>query len=218
MLIGISGLAGSGKDTVADFLVAEHKFVKVSFADPLKRICQDVFEFTDEQLWGPSEKRNAPDPRFPRGKVLDEDTTRELFLTPRYALQQLGTEWGRDCYGPIWVEYAVRIHDKLQKGSCCYDKRFGLRPVTEWDEIRPKKNVVIADVRFKNEIEGLRERGATLIRVLRPVSGLTGEAAKHLSETEQREIPDSLFDHVIDNSGSLKDLETKVHTLFAGLQ
>ena len=48
MILGISGLAGSGKDTVADILVKHQQCVKVSFADPLKRICRDVFDFTDE--------------------------------------------------------------------------------------------------------------------------------------------------------------------------
>ena len=65
-LIGICGRSGSGKDTVADILVRDYGFVKVACADPLKRTCRDVYRFTDEQLWGPSKKRNAPDMRYPR--------------------------------------------------------------------------------------------------------------------------------------------------------
>ena len=45
-IIGVCGQAGAGKDTIADFLVKDHKFVKLSFADPLKRICHDVFDFS----------------------------------------------------------------------------------------------------------------------------------------------------------------------------
>src|SRR6266404_2066963 len=124
MLVGLSGLAGSGKDTAADHLVAKHNFVKVSLADPLKRMCRDAFDFTDDQLWGPSEKRNAPDERYRRKPTQhmlhgrDFNTTTDKcytcgaekpwppglggeecfhYLTPRYALQKLGTEWGRDC-------------------------------------------------------------------------------------------------------------------------
>jgi hypothetical protein len=118
-LIGISGFAGSGKDTVADWLVREKAFVKLSLADPIKRICKDVFDFSDEQLWGPSEKRSEPDKRYVRtmkttladycdGEIFaelyhkgSEPITEEerrkfatewmkVYLTPRHALQQLG--------------------------------------------------------------------------------------------------------------------------------
>lgn len=77
MIIGISGLvindegvavgtAGSGKDTLADLLRDNDKFVKIALADPLKRIARDVYDFTDEQLWGPSANRNEPDKRYPQ--------------------------------------------------------------------------------------------------------------------------------------------------------
>lgn len=63
-LVGISGQAGSGKDTVADYLVSEYGYVKVSLADPIKRFGREVFGFTDTQLWGPSHHRNELDKRF----------------------------------------------------------------------------------------------------------------------------------------------------------
>ena len=63
-IIGVSGQAGSGKDTVADYLVQSHGFTKVALADPLKRFGHKVFAFTEEQLWGPSGARNAVDERY----------------------------------------------------------------------------------------------------------------------------------------------------------
>lgn len=76
LLVGISGLvydnagnkgnAGAGKDAVADILIKDFKYTRVAFADPMKRFVQEVYQFSDEQLWGPSEKRNAPDPRYRR--------------------------------------------------------------------------------------------------------------------------------------------------------
>ncbi len=94
MIIGLSGLAGVGKDTVADFLVRHHAFEKVALADPMKHFCKEVFGFTVEQLWGPSAARNAIDPRY--GKA------------PREALQTLGTQWGRAFYENVWVDRAIR--------------------------------------------------------------------------------------------------------------
>ena len=63
-LTALVGQANSGKDTVAGYFVNNHNFVQVALADPLKRLGSKVFEFTEEQLWGPSEYRNALDPRY----------------------------------------------------------------------------------------------------------------------------------------------------------
>lgn len=213
MLIGISGLAGSGKDTCADFLVRNKSFVKVALADPLKRIARDVFDFTDEQLWGPSSSRNAPDERYPRehgpspeGRCLCcgfgfdlypmslAVSAPQCYLTPRYALQQLGTEWGRHCYDPVWIEYALRVAD---------------------DVGREGGAVVTSDLRFKNEIDAYRKAGAFLIRVVRPGAGLGGSAGQHVSETEQACIPDEAFDAVIVNDGTLEELEKKILAVVA---
>lgn len=64
-IILIAGEAGSGKDTVAA-LIKKHtaNSQAIAQADPMKRFCAKVFGFTEEQLWGPSECRNAPDKKF----------------------------------------------------------------------------------------------------------------------------------------------------------
>jgi hypothetical protein len=55
--LGLLGPAGSGKDLVGDWFV-QKGFIKVAFADPMKRFAQKAFGFTIEQLWGSSEQRN----------------------------------------------------------------------------------------------------------------------------------------------------------------
>jgi hypothetical protein len=224
MIIALSGLSSTGKDTAADILVRNHGFVKVSLADPIKRICRDVFDFTDDQLWGPSESRNAPDKRYQRGSInaghmLTDEGLKEFpggkipqYLTPRHALQQLGTEWGRNCYDDVWVEYAVRVYEKLQCGDQYYTAWTGLRTTTSvagWME--PKKNVVISDVRFRNEISGLKKAGAKLIRIKRP--GHETPKWDHPSETEQMGIPDEEFDVVLRNDKSIEDLAVNIGLL-----
>lgn len=71
----LTGAAGSGKDTVASFLVKNHEAVAIAQADPMKRLAKIIFGFTDDQLWGPSESRNAVDERY----VIPEGTQ---FLDP----------------------------------------------------------------------------------------------------------------------------------------
>lgn len=215
MIIGISGLAGSGKDAVADVLVKKHNFVRVSLADPLKRICAEVFDWDEERLWGPSEKRNEPDERYYRHtitlrtrQVLEEPEVPPehipQYLTPRYALQQLGTEWGRNCYDNVWVEYAVRVAKKLMTGyGYEYSVSEGLRHSLSQNS-SPARAVAIPDVRFRNEVEGLKKAGAKLVRVKRP--GFEKPRWDHASETEQMQISDSEFDHIIENIGDLHHL------------
>jgi hypothetical protein len=228
MIIGITGKAGAGKSTAADVLVQHFNFVAVGLADPLKRICRDVFDFSDDQLWAESEKRNAPDKRYPRGRQLTQDRVvcaeckeeyivprgnsmrcpkcgynawkssqygivTDVFLTPRFALQQFGTEWARNCYEDVWVDHAMRTAKKLMTGAYIYHQRLGLQELLVRSKIRSMADktptgVVIPDVRFKNEVDVIRKAGGRIWRITRSVAGLEGDAGSHVSETEQDSI------------------------------
>ncbi len=81
MIIAVSGLtednqgnkgsAGAGKTEVAKHLVEKHGFVEIAFADEIKRICMRLWDFTEEQLWGPSELRSVLDERYFIGYQLE---------------------------------------------------------------------------------------------------------------------------------------------------
>lgn len=57
-VLGLLGPAGSGKDLVADYLQKKN-FVKIAFADPMKRFAKKAFNLSNEQLWGESYQRNG---------------------------------------------------------------------------------------------------------------------------------------------------------------
>ncbi len=248
-IIGISGLTkdvegnrigsmGAGKDSVADFLVTEHAGVRISFADPLKRICMEVYEFSVEQLWGSVEFKNAVDKRYPRelhdvGPAFMEGTelfhscgccglklplsdfsqfkTTQCYLTPRYAMILLGTEWGRQCYRDTWVNYALRAASRVLFESGILRSLFynytqveGLY-TTNTPEGQIPELVAIPDVRFKSETAAIRAQGGKLVRVVRTVSS-TSYRTVHPSESELLNTDDSEFDYVIHNDGSLEQL------------
>lgn len=182
MIVGLAGKAGVGKDTAAKVLVEKYGFDLRALADPVKRICRDVFSFTNEQLYGPSERRNREDSRYVR-----EDGQP---LTPRYALQRLGTEWGRHCYPDVWVNLLLQRYHRKKEYS-------------------PSYRLVVPDVRFANEVSVLRNYGIVVL-IRRPQSSLSGEAAAHASETVLDRIPLTDFDAIIDNDGSIEDLQRKV--------
>jgi hypothetical protein len=73
--------------------------------------------------------------------------------------------------------------------------------------VKPKTDVVISDVRFKNEIDAIKGAGGKVIRMLRG-KGLEGAAGQHGSETEQASIPLDYFDLLVDNrTWTLEQLE-----------
>jgi hypothetical protein len=197
--IGFCGFKGSGKDTAADYLVARYGYTKISLADPLKRVCQQIFSFPADHLWGPSSLRELPDERwrfsglYPlNGTTLrrvELDTARFYqresdgeffpeFITPRLALQTLGTEWGRRMNPNLWVS------------SC-------LNHIRQTDN--PKHS--ISDVRFVNELTCIQEGGGVVVRLTRG-----SRESSHPSELELESIPFESFDFVVHNLSTKEDL------------
>lgn len=214
MILGISGNAGAGKDTVADYIVDSVNAEKVALADPMKRICMDVYGFTEHQLWGPSSARSEIDKRYPREHTWEGDkclcclatkgTTETCYLTPRFALQRLGSEWGRDCYTDTWVEKTVSIALQLLdlRNEFSYHRTRGL--VREYGTTLDY--VPIPDVRFRNEMKAIRAAGGQVWRIRTEAAKAGTEAWRsHGSESEQQTIPDSEFDRVIINQKVSKE-------------
>lgn len=224
-IIALTGKAGSGKSTIADILVAQHGFVAVSLADPMKRFLREIFDFSTDQLWGSSELRNAPDARYPAKveKFMGEEVAhwdRPNHLTPRHALQKLGTEWGRAMFEDVWIDYALRtvhllVNESQQAPGVTYhyDAQSGLRPSTYFEHVdgtAPARanGVVIPDIRFDNELQKIRETGGRIW--YRPDGGLLTDAAAHLSEAG---LNDLHFDVQIPWEESVENLPAVVARL-----
>lgn len=99
----------------------------------------------------------------------------------RELLQKLGTEIGRWYQPDLWIRHFELVYWKWCK--------FG------------KKDFVVDDARFKNEINFLIENGFMIVRVTGRSYDL-GELGKHSSETELDNIK---VDGVIQNDGSIQE-------------
>jgi len=226
MIIGISGFQSSGKDTIADYLVKEHGFVKLSFASALKDIVAIIFGWSRERLEGlkveDRQWREEIDPKWAK-------TLNIPCLTPRYVLQYLGTEVFRNHFHKdIWTKIVE-------------------------NQLSFYENVVVSDCRFANEIEMIKQNGGKIIQVHRD-DHVLDIGAKHLSklplevsENNQRlfqvyppkvdidakhpsklplevsgaKHPSELewtkchYDRVIKNNGTIKDLHIKVNLILS---
>lgn len=223
MIVGFAGRAGSGKDTSADFLVKNHGFVKVAFADEIKRTCARLFpRMTRDHLWGPSDMRNVALTDYSRphgpwirvgeeercaccnvGRFSDELLQQQCYLTARFACQYLGTEFGRLCYPSTWTDITMKAAARLMGWSASpvtftYTPWHGLSPIPS-EAPRPR-GIVISDLRWPTGNEGtaIREAGGILVTLKRG-DGLAGATGAHESEKAVSETPDSFYDEVIDN-------------------
>jgi hypothetical protein len=187
--IAISGLAGSGKSTVAKILATTvgGSAVELAFADPIKRACRDIWGFSDQQLWGPSERREEKNFQG---------------VSVRRALQQLGTEYGRALCADVWIEHLLAAAQKLSEGGTTYSRTHG---ITYARSALLPKMLLVTDLRFENEARALRAYGFKTLHVKRPGLVRLDHASEGLTWLDA--VPP---DHIFENDGDLLDLERDV--------
>jgi hypothetical protein len=132
-LIGLTGPAGCGKSTIAQTLSFSAWVVRHRFAGPLKAMLRTL-GLTEAQVDGNEKELSCA---LLGGR------------TPRYAMQTLGTEWGRGLLDDdLWLRATL-----LQIDATLAETR---SPI-----------VVIDDVRFDNEAAAIRTRGGIVIKLVR---------------------------------------------------
>jgi hypothetical protein len=209
-IIGLVGHARCGKDTVGQMICTALPGARtLSFAEPLKTILKDLFDWTDEHVSG--SLKEVGDPRYPRPPAPFHAETSATLLTPRYAMQTLGTEWGRRCYDRIWIDYALRRAAEMLRRGAMVTRRLGLL------SDQAATCVVITDVRFVNEAQAIYDAGGCLWRITRPNDGAAGGIANHASETEM-DSPGmaELCNTYLANDGDLILLRSRVRAALAG--
>lgn len=138
MIIGLSGYARSGKDTIAEFLVEKHGFTRLAFADPMREALLRLNpNITVSGQAGISLSSVVHTLGWERLKELSPDV--------RGLLQRLGTEVGREMFGEyFWIDYLMN------------------------KALEIKGNVVISDVRYINEANAIKLWNGQVWRVNRP--------------------------------------------------
>lgn len=207
MIVGIAGFIGSGKDTIADYLITFKGFRRVSYAEPLKDAIASIFGWNRVLLEG-----NTNYSREWRDQV-DTWWAERLqipHLTPRWVLQQWGTEVGRRAFhDDIWI---ASIENKLRD---------------------IKDDIVISDCRFPNELKSIKRMGGITIRVSRGDNPSWYDAAVALNKGyythgyhEARQILEEHnvhaseyssvgldYDYYVENNSTVDELHRKIDSI-----
>jgi hypothetical protein len=190
MIIGLCGAQGSGKDTVANILISEYGFVKLTFASTLKDVVAILFSWPRDLLEGLTEES-----RLWR-ETVDDFWSAKLSIpsfTPRKALQMIGTDLFRIHFNnDIWMSIVENKIGVMLKNN-------------------PNTNIVISDCRFSNEFTLIKQfpdsHIITILREKNPINNLY-----HSSETEWVNYN---FDAILQNDNSIDDLKSNLKSLLS---
>src|SRR4051812_2890513 len=139
-VIGLTGYIGAGKTTAAEYLVQQHHYLRRPFARSLKMMLMAI----------------GLAPSHVDGDLKNEPCDLLCGMTPRRAMQRLGTEWGRNLISPdLWTN------------------------LWKIDVAKTAMPIVADDVRFPNEAIAIREMHGIIIRIDNP----NVTATDHQSET-----------------------------------
>lgn len=182
MIIGLNGRKQAGKDTVGAYLVRHYGFERRAFADLLKKSMAGLFDIPVGEL---EILKNQPEIELrttycgtyaPQGPLIR--------FNFRQLLQRYGEEAHRIVLDPdIWVNYTLPEKDH-------YDKN----------------NIVLTDVRYRNEAERVQKLGGFVVYIDRN----TGEQDSHGSE---QPLPVNLVDYMLNNNGSFDDLYLNIKAM-----
>lgn len=179
MIIGISGKAGSGKDTAAKMLEVLYANPDISYED-----------FANKRY------KNFADIQIVHFADALKETAQVLF---RLGEWETNTQEGKK----ITINWIGKTVRELLQGI-----GQGLRDAIDFDlwvkilfaNTKGWSNYIIADVRYPNEVKAIKERNGILLRIDRKGAG----AGNHSSETALDDYKE--WDVHIENNGSIEDL------------
>jgi hypothetical protein len=190
MLVGIAGKKGAGKDTLAHDLVEHRHWINnylaagkvFHFADTLKKVTVELLGIPAEMVYGTQEDKEQKChirwENMPTYELMG-DVRPTGRMSVREVLQYFGTEILRKMYARVHINAtfnAIAQYEQSQDGQVLS---------------------VVADLRFPNECDAIKEEGGIVIGLTRGEKG-----DNHASENA---LDDYSFNVLIDNIGMTRE-------------
>jgi hypothetical protein len=191
MILGLNGLKGSGKDTVAAYLIKEYGFERRAFADPLKKSVAVLFDIPFHKI---DQYKNDP--------------SRKVFLANDHIVHQ-GTEpFGDEIASEItFREFLQRYGTESHRGV--FGENFWVDQTMPKDAFYSGRKIVITDLRFDNEAKRVHDCGGSVIRIDRP------EVDVHDTHESERPLDPKLVDFILHNDRGIDELYLLTESMLA---
>lgn len=193
IIIGLVGVERSGKDTIADYLVANHNFKKHNMADPIREIAKIMFDWPAELLTGPAKD------------IIDPVTG----IKPRDFFTWFGTDI---------AQFAIYKQFPALESSIP-PRTIWARAMTSFIKTHIRThNIVIPDIRFIHEAKALQAAGGILIRISNP----DRETESQINKYDLAELMSSSNNYIspankFTNKGTLPELYKNIESLLDSL-
>lgn len=234
----LCGVSGAGKSTLGDTMAARFHYVPIGFADPLKEACGIIFGFDEDDLYGPSHRRNAryndfefsgwcfecnhqcrgparhlrarnvPEPEQSIALELKHAEDEDYWLCPICHATYPKHVTVREALKTLGTAWGRKFCTNLWAATCLREMR--AKPDSGW---------IVTDCRFPNERNRCALDGCFTVLLLRE---LEASSSPHPSEAEVRAMAKdpSGFDGVLDNreGGANQNFEKLIALLQRGPQ
>ena len=183
-IIGVCGKGGSGKDTIANYLVKNYGYHRVAAADAMK---EDLCRYLDMDL-----------------ETLESIKNKELSLVDE-------GEYNVIDYGSFSIRRFLQLYgmDMRYRVSDTYWLERSIKEKVEELGTNGQSNIVVSDVRFEIEFNWIKDNGGSIIYV-DGRCGLTEDQSNHVSEDFVNTTAAMKSDFLIDNCGNFNDLYEQV--------
>jgi len=197
IVIGICGKKGSGKDTLANYIMKSLSSkvfsTKFHFADAIKESCVLLFGLDPKFIYGRDEDKNAHTHfMWENWPCINKPSGKQGPMTHREFLQSFGTDFCRH------IKKDIHIDNLL--------KRIYNKSIFEDDAPMPFM-ALIADMRFQNEADAIKIIGGINILLTKGV-----DTDNHISENNIF-FPDSI-DLIIHNDNMTKEEQANIAVKF----
>jgi hypothetical protein len=183
--IAICGKANSGKNTVSKMITKEIRERKRSYQSVSYIAFADPIKEMVRLMFPALPKKFLYSSSKYRSEIIPGAFKDGQPLTIRQALIDLGTGVGRQYKETVWLD--------------AFDEECKNHNYTDI--------LIVPDLRFKNEFDHLKNKNFYIIKLYRDNNSTI---INHASETSQDQIPDSDFDYILPNNGTMQDLKLLV--------